>query len=79
MRNIFLFEICKSCIKRCIIGGDINKTELLTLLMAFIMPKEASIIQYFRSGLLNKVEDVIMDTLTEYSVFAKSTSSNVDT
>ena len=54
----------KSSIKRCIFGGDINKTELLTLLMAFIMPKETSIIQYFWSGLLNKVEDAIMDILT---------------
>ena len=48
MCNIFPFEICKSSIKHCIFG-DINKTELLTSFMAFIMPKEASIIQRFRS------------------------------
>ena len=31
------------------------------------MPKEASIIQRFRSGLLNEDADAIMDILTEYS------------
>ena len=77
--NIFPFEICKSSIKHCIFGGDINKTELLTSFMAFIMPKEASIIQRFRSGILNEDEDAIMDILTEYSVFTKPTRSNVDT
>ena len=79
MCNIFPFEICKSSIKHCVFGGDINKTELLTSFMAFIMPKEASIIQRFRSGILNKDEDAIMDILTEYSVFTKPTRSNVDT
>ena len=68
MCNIFPFEICKSSIKHCIFGGDINKTELLTSFMAFIMPKEASI-QRFRSGILNEDEDAIMDILTKYSVF----------
>ena len=47
MCNIFPFEICKSSIKHCIFGGDINKTELLTSFMTFIMPKEASIQQYW--------------------------------
>ena len=45
---IFPFEICKSSIKPCIFGGDINKTEPLTSFMAFMF-KEASIIQRFRS------------------------------
>ena len=40
--NIFPFEICKSPIKHCIFGGDINKTELLTSFMAFIMSKVLS-------------------------------------
>ena len=57
MYNIFPFEICKSSIKHCIFGGDISKSELLTLFMAFIMPKEASIIQSFRSGILNEDQD----------------------
>ena len=70
MCNIFPFEICKSSIKHCVFGGDINKTELLTSFMAFIMPKEAC---------PNKDEDAIMDILTEYSVFTKPTRSNVDT
>ena len=77
--NIFPFEICKSSIKHCIFGGDINKSELLISFMAFIMLKEASIIQGFRSGILNEDEDAIMDILTEYSVFTKPTRSNVDT
>ena len=57
MCNIFPFEICKSSIKHCIFGGDISKSELLTSFMAFIMPKEASIIQRFRSGILNEDQD----------------------
>ena len=77
--NIFPFEICKSPIKHCIFGGDINKTELLTSFMAFIMPEEASIIQRFRIGILNEDEDAIMDILTEDSVFTKPARSNVDT
>ena len=36
MCNIFPFKICKSTIKHCIFGGDVNKTELLTSFMAFI-------------------------------------------
>ena len=56
MCNIFPFEICKSSIKHCIFGGEINKTELLTSFVAFIMSKEASIIQHFRSGILNEDE-----------------------
>ena len=63
MCNIFPFEICKSSIKHCNFGSDINKTELLTSLMAFIMPIEASI-QRFRSGILNEDEDAMMDILT---------------
>ena len=78
MCNIFLFEICKSSIKHCISGGGINKSELLTSFTAFIMPKEASIIQRFRSRILNEDQDVIMDILTEYSVLTKPTRSNVD-
>ena len=46
--------------------------------MAFVMPKEAGIIQRFRSGILNEGEDAIIDILTEYSVFAKPTRLNVD-
>ena len=69
--NIFPFEICKSSIKHCIFGGDINKTELLTSFKVFLMPKEASIIQRVRSGILNEDEDAIMNILTEYSVFTK--------
>ena len=78
MCNIFPFEICKSSIKHCIFGDDINQSEFLTSFMAFIMPKEASIIQRFRSGILNEDQDAIMDILTEYSVFTKPTRSNVD-
>ena len=78
MCNIFPLEICKSSIKHCIFGGDINKTELPTSFMAFIMPKEASIIQRFRCGILNEHEHAIMDILTEYSVFTKPTRSGVD-
>ena len=77
--NIFTFEISKSSIKHFIFGGDINKTKHLTSFMAFIMPKEASIIQRFRSGILNDDEDEIMNISTEYSVFTKPTRSNVDT
>ena len=57
MCNIFPFEICKSSIKHCIFGGDIDQSELLTSFMAFIMPKETSIIQRFRSGILNEDQD----------------------
>ena len=46
--------------------------------MAFVMPKEAGIIQRFRSGILIEGEDAIIDILTEYSVFAKPTRLNVD-
>ena len=77
--NIFTFEISKSSIKHFIFGGDVNKTEHLTSSMAFIMPKEASIIQCFRSGILNEDEDVIINISAEYSVFTKPTRSNVDT
>ena len=77
--DIFPFEICKSSIKHCIFGGDISKTELLTSFMAFIMHKEASIVQRFRSEILIEDEDAIMDILTEYSVFTKPTRSNVET
>ena len=45
--------------------------------MVFIMPKEASIIQRFRSGISNEDQDAIMDILTEYLVFTKPTRSNV--
>ena len=76
--NIFPFEMCKSSIKHCIFGGDVNKSELLTSFMGFIIPKEASIIQCFGSGILNEDEDAIMDILTECSVFTKPTRSNVD-
>ena len=78
MCNIFPFNICKSSIKHYIFGGDINNSEPLTSFMAFIMPQEASIIQRFRSGILNEDEDAIMDILTEYSIFKKVTRSNVD-
>ena len=46
--------------------------------MAFVMPKEAGIIQRFRSGILNEGEGAIIDILTEYSAFAKPTRLNVD-
>ena len=75
--NIFPFEICKSSIKHCI-SGDINKSKLLTSFLSFIMPKEADIIQRFKSGSFNNNEDAIMDILQEYSVFAKPTLSNID-
>ena len=65
--NIFSIEIWKSSIKHCIFDGDINKSEVLTSFMAFIVSKEESIIQRFGSGILNKDQDVIMDILTEYS------------
>ena len=47
--------------------------------MAFIMPKEAGIIQPFQSGILNEDEDAIMDILTEYLLFTKPTRSNAVT
>ena len=79
LSNTFSFEICKSSINHCIFGGDISKIELLTSFMAFIMPKEAGIIQPFQSGILNEDEDAIMDILTEYLLFTKPTRSNADT
>ena len=79
MCNISTFEICKISIKHCFCGGDIYKTELVTSFITFIIPKEASIIQRLRSGILNEDEDAIRDILAEYSVFTKPTFSNVDT
>ena len=76
--NIFPFQICKSSIKHCIFVVQINKTEVLTSFMGFIMPKEASI-ERFRSGILNEDEEAITDILTEHSVLTKSTRSNGDT
>ena len=37
MCNIFSFELCKSSIKHCIFGGDINKSELLTSFMLWYL------------------------------------------
>ena len=76
--NIFPFEICKSSIKHCILGDHNNGSELLTSFMAFIMPKEATIIQCFRSGRLNDDQGAIIDILTEHSVFAMPNHANID-
>ena len=79
MCNISVFEICKTSIKHCFFGDDICKTELVASFIAFIIPKEASIIRRLRSEILNEDEDAIRDILTEYSVFTKSTFLNVGT
>ena len=73
--GVFPIQLCKSAIKKVLIG-DVSDEELLKSFMLFLPTKEEELVCHFARE-ANKPVQPVMDILTEYGIFENPTPANV--